>query len=282
MIVSVAGGKGGVGKTTVVLALALGAPRARIAECNLDSPACKWLLKAETAELVAVDTMIPLIDRKVCNACGVCVQACRFGALLVSNGMLHFFPERCHSCGACYMSCKKRAVCPAPLQIGTVLAGSGTGDYGHVRLYYGRVSVAGASRTAVIREIKRELRDCEYSLVDSPAVPSPAMAAAVADSDACLLVTEPSAIAVRELERNLSVLDKMRFFRRGIVVNKSENGRWQAEIRELGFRYDAPVLAHIPFHHEWATAYAKGALPAMAKAVGRHLWEEIRLTWPQK
>ncbi len=44
--------------------------------------------------------------RKPCNACGLCVPACRYDALRICNGEILWNPQICRDCGACI------AVCP--------------------------------------------------------------------------------------------------------------------------------------------------------------------------
>ena len=278
MIVSVAGGKGGVGKTSVALMLALGTPLAQLADCDVETPGCRWFVNPKAYDSFAVEVKVPLIDRKLCNSCGKCAQNCRFGALMISGGILRLFPELCHSCGGCALVCPMHAIHEIPLQVGEVMAGQGVGDYGHIHWLGGKLFPTRIAPEAVIFNIKEKLGGCDYTIVDSPAGSS-SSAAAIMGSDACLLVTEPNAQAVRELEKSLRILEKLNFFRFGIVVNKSENGRWQAQIRQLAFRYEAPVIAEIPFGREWAIAYAEGRLPERAKTIGRRMWEEVRLTW---
>lgn len=282
MIVSVAGGKDGTGKTTVALMLALGATVAQLVDCDAEEPNCHLFINPSTCETYPVEVLTPLIDRQLCNGCGACVKVCRFSAIAVAGETAMNFPDLCHGCGGCILVCKRKAISEIPRQVGEVITGTGSGDFGHVRLISGYLSSGNFALVPVIQKVKQELNECDYTVIDCPSGTSCSMATAVAGSDVCLLVIEPNVFGVHDLELALQALDKMRYKRRGIVINKGENGEWQYQLRKISYQYEVPVLAQIPYCREWGNLYAEGIMPPAATVIGRCLWEEVRLTWPQR
>lgn len=280
MIISVASGKGGTGKTTVALMLAMGAESVQVADCDVEEPNCHLFMKPEKQETKWVKVFVPKIDKALCNTCGDCVEACRFAALALAGGSVMVFPELCHSCGGCILACEAGAILEIPNRIGEVAVGIGTGAYSHARLVLGRIDPGTPAAGPVIRAVKEELVACDYTVIDCPPGTACSMATAVAGSDVCLLVTEPNAFGLHDLELAIHVLKEVGIARCGVVVNKYEDGEWSRHIKELCSKHKIPVIAEILYSREWAVEYAGGILPAEAAIIGRRIWEEVRLAWP--
>ena len=71
MTVAVASGKGGTGKTTVAVSLALAAKNgARLLDCDVEEPNCH-ILEPESAETETVNILIPEVTN-LCTSCGIC------------------------------------------------------------------------------------------------------------------------------------------------------------------------------------------------------------------
>ncbi len=282
MIVSVASGKGGTGKTTVALMMALGSPQAELVDCDVEEPNCHLFLNPEMESRTPVEVKVPSIIPDRCDGCGDCVKVCRFAALVVAGGKAMVFPELCHSCGGCRMACKRNAIREDASRIGELDKGVGTGDYGYVHLTAGKMDPGVPAGGPLIRAIKSQIMEFENTIVDCPPGTSCSMAMAVYGSDACLLVTEPNALGFHDLELAVDVLKEIGISRRGVVINKSEPGQWLRKIQELCYKKEIPVIAEIPYSRSWAAAYAGGKLPDEAAGMGRKIWEEVRLAWPSR
>jgi len=111
MIISIASGKGGTGKTTVAtnMAFALGKD-VQILDCDVEEPNVHLFLHPEIENRTVAFTPVPEIDKAKCTYCKKCSDICRFNAIAVLNDIILTFPELCHSCGGCMEVCPEKAI----------------------------------------------------------------------------------------------------------------------------------------------------------------------------
>ena len=72
MVISIASGKGGTGKTTIATSLALYLENARFLDCDVEEPNAHIFLKPEKTEVISVGIPIPEVDETKCSYCGKC------------------------------------------------------------------------------------------------------------------------------------------------------------------------------------------------------------------
>ncbi len=72
--------------------------------CTLACSSKKFGAYNPSKALLRVETQVPI----VCNQCGDCFRACRFGAISESELGYYFIDkEKCTGCGECESACKK-------------------------------------------------------------------------------------------------------------------------------------------------------------------------------
>ncbi len=108
MMLAVASGKGGTGKTMVATNLALSVPGAQYIDCDVEGPDGHVFLHPEIRERRAVTVPLPQIHEDACTLCGDCAEACEFNALALSSKRVLVFADLCHGCGVCSYVCPEK------------------------------------------------------------------------------------------------------------------------------------------------------------------------------
>ena len=108
MMIAVASGKGGTGKTTVAVNLArVHAGSVMLLDCDVEEPNVHLFLKGEAAAAETVSLPVPEVDATCCDGCGECARFCAYKALAVLDRRVLVFDELCHGCGGCTRVCPR-------------------------------------------------------------------------------------------------------------------------------------------------------------------------------
>lgn len=253
MILSIASGKGGTGKTTVAVNMALSLGAVQILDCDVEEPNAHLLLRPKVTKTKSVYVQVPIVDEKECDYCGKCARFCRFNALFVTNQNIMFFPELCSSCGGCAIVCPKTAITEKKRKVGTTKKGVANG----VELVYGELNVGEPMAPPVIKAVKEHMQPLNTvdTIIDAPPGTSCPVIEAVHGSDYTILVTEPTPFGLYDLKIAVEVLSKLKISF-GVVVNRAGIGdkKVHAYCREKGI----PILLEIPYERRIAELYSVG------------------------
>ena len=252
MKIAVASGKGGTGKTTVAVNLALSLEgRVKVLDCDVEEPNAHIFLHPEILHERTVYSPIPRIDDELCDYCGKCAEFCEYNALAVVPGEVLVFPELCHSCGGCMLVCPRKAITEELKEIGVVKKGI----VGDIELVFGVLKIGEPIPVPLIREVKREIDGDELVIIDSPPGTSCPVIHSIHGSDYCILVTEPTPFGLHDLRLMVDVVKEMKIpF--GVVVNRAGIG--DRKVYDYCERENIPILMEIPFERRMAELYSKG------------------------
>jgi len=257
MIISVASGKGGTGKTTVAVNLALSIDNVQFLDCDVEEPNAHIFLKPVIKEQKKAYIPVPEIDESKCNYCGKCAQVCVYHAIAVlpsqngKKGATLVFANLCHGCGACSALCPEKAIKEVNREIGVVELG----NCGQIDFVHGKLNIGEAMSPPLIRQVKDEINLKKTVIIDAPPGTSCPVVASVKGSDFCVLVTEPTPFGLNDLILAVEVLKKIKIpF--GVVINRADLGNTKTE--EYCKEENITVLMRIPFKKEIAMAYSNG------------------------
>lgn len=270
MRIAVASGKGGTGKTTVAVNLAVTAARAghevHLCDCDVEEPNAHLYLNPRIDLDYPVTTAIPVVVAETCDHCGLCANICRFNAIACLPDQTVVFPDLCHSCGGCWLLCPQQAMTPGQRILGRIAEGA-TEAMGFTQ---GTLRVGETVVPPVIKAVKATIRREDWAILDAPPGTSCPVVETLRDVDFVLLVTEPTPFGLHDLALSVKLARWMKLpF--GVVVNK--DNRDTAMIEDYCREAEVEILARIPFKRESARVGATGQLiidtdPAAAEVIG--------------
>jgi len=270
MIIAVASGKGGTGKTTVSANLARVRGDVTLLDCDVEEPNVHLFVSGEPqGEPEIVSLLVPEVDESRCDGCAACSRFCAFKALAVLDKRVLVFTELCHGCGGCARVCPQGAIREVPKRVGvveTMRAGGG------VTVVQGRLDVGVAMAPPLIRAVKARIPKTGEAILDAPPGTSCPVVATLRETDFVVLVTEPTPFGLNDLKLAVAVVRELGLpF--GVVVNRADRNddRVAVYCREAGI----PVLAEIPDDRRVAEAYSRGELMVDALPEYRTLFERL-------
>ena len=274
MIISIASGKGGTGKTSLAVALAqsLEGP-VDLLDCDVEAPNGHIFMKPRWESRETVYAQIPQVDEAKCTYCRACSQLCQFKAILVLGETILTFPEMCHACGGCFLVCKPGALVPARKELGEIEVGWS----GDIRFVHGRLKIGEPLSPPLIREVKKRRDPGRMAIVDAPPGTSCPVIQTVKGSDFTVLVTEPTPFGLFDLKLAVEVLDRLGI-PCGVVINRADVG--DRKVKDYLKARGLPLLLEIPFDRRIAAGYARGQslieIRPELKADFQNLFREIQ------
>jgi len=165
MIISIASGKGGTGKTTVATNLALSLEsHVQLLDCDVEEPNAHLFIRPAIEKSETITIPVPKVDPVKCTLCGKCSEICQFKAIVVIGKTLLTFHELCHSCGGCFEVCPEGAITEVDRELGVI-------ERGHrdrLEFVHGRLRVGEAMSPPLIRRVREYARPGMLTIIDAP------------------------------------------------------------------------------------------------------------------
>jgi MinD superfamily P-loop ATPase len=255
VIISIASGKGGTGKTTVAtnLATSLSHMDVTLLDCDVEEPNVHLFLNPVIESSQTFTTPVPEIDESKCTLCGKCAVICQFKAIVRIADTMLTFTDLCHSCGGCMEVCPEGAISETGRELGVIEKGTKNG----LRFIHGRLRVGEAMSPPLIKKVRKMAGEKGLTIIDAPPGTSCPVISAMKNTDFVILVTEPTPFGLNDLKLAVGAV-KMLGIPTGIIINRSDMG----DDKVKGFAADEgiPVLMEIPFDRRIAESYSRGEL----------------------
>ncbi len=254
MIISIASGKGGTGKTTVATNLAISLESdIQILDCDVEEPNVHLFIKPEIDKTETIYTPIPEIDEEKCTLCKKCEEICRFKAIAIVGKTVLTFPALCHSCGGCIAVCPENAITETGRELGVVEQGS----FGKIKFVHGLLRVGEAMSPPLIKKVRSYLKPDLINIIDAPPGTSCPVIAAMNNTDFVVMVTEPTPFGLHDLILGVEAV-KLLDIPCGLVINRSDIGN--RDVYDYAKKEKLPILLEIPFDRKIAEIYSRGKM----------------------
>lgn len=206
-------GKGGTGKTSLCASFARLANSPVIADCDVDASDLHLVLSPKHCkEHEFMSGHLAEIDEQSCTNCGVCLDECRFGAIMPpaperGHDTYWVDPTACEGCGVCLAVCPMSIVDFPERNCGVwMISDTSCGPMVHARLGIAAEN-SGKLVTTVREQARRIAQEGNHSLilVDGPPGIGCSVIASVTGATDALIVTEPTPSGAHDLDRVLTL-----------------------------------------------------------------------------
>jgi MinD superfamily P-loop ATPase len=253
MIISIASGKGGTGKTTVALNLALSLKNVQLMDCDVEEPNCHLFLPFQERKKIPVCIPVPKVNKARCTYCGKCAEVCQFNAIAVIKDQVLVFPQICHGCGGCAILCPVQAIQESPREIGFIQEGI----YDGLSFVQGILNVGEPMPTPIIRKEKELMAKDKTVILDcSPGTSCPVIEG-IRGSDFCLLVTENTPFGLNDLELAVEMVRALGI-PTGVSINQADLG--DQKVKKYCQRENIPILGELAHDRRIAEVYSRGGI----------------------
>jgi len=251
-------GKGGTGKTIVTGAFSALVKNKVMADCDVDAADLHLLLNPvirERHEFRSGQTA--MIDEKLCNQCGKCIEVCRFDAI---GKDFIVDPIACEGCAFCSHVCPTGAI-----QMNENLSGEWyISDTRFGPLVHAKLGIAeenSGKLVALVRKQAAELAEekkCDWVIIDgAPGIGCPVIAS-LSGVDCALVVTEPTLSGLHDADRVIGVARHFGVSIR-LVINKFDlNREMTKKIEEYCEKNDIEMIGKIAFDDSVVKAMIRG------------------------
>jgi len=257
MIVTIASGKGGTGKTTFAVnfayALSDTGEQVRLLDCDVEEPNDHLFINPKFDEEKPVTALKPTLSPEKCTGCGKCSEACNYNAIAVVKKKVLIFNELCHSCGVCTYVCPEDALTEESVAIGKTQSSSKTEFF----FAHGLLNIGEALAPNVVRAVKSYIDPEAINIIDaSPGTACPVVEA-TEGADVAVLVTEPTPFGLNDLKLAAGLTLQQRV-PTGILINRSDGE--DNIIAEYAEQTGIPIIGRIPFKRDYAVTYSSGGI----------------------
>ncbi|MCB5259156.1 MAG: ATP-binding protein [Candidatus Cloacimonetes bacterium] len=260
MRIAIASGKGGTGKTTLAVNLALYAAEefpVLLMDLDVEEPNGGIFIKGSIHSKITAYRNIPHWEQEPCTLCGKCTTWCAYNALLKLGDTILVMPNLCHSCYACSELCPEHALPMQQESLGTIIhIKNGSLNFVESKLDIG-LEQASPLISQSLEFANKNFKDIKLQILDSPPGTACAMVSAVKTADYVVLISEPTPFGLHDLKLAVETVRQLNLpF--SVVINR--DGIGNNDIYKYLEQEGIELLAKIPHSREIAEIYSRGEI----------------------
>jgi MinD superfamily P-loop ATPase len=273
-------GKGGTGKTSLTAAFAHLSSNRVICDLDVDAPDLHLLLRpkeTQSEEFIAGNEAV--IDRDVCEGCGLCVEVCRFGAISEATPCPTVNPLKCEGCKVCVALCPADAIKFPKKHCGDwYVSTTRFGWMVHAQLFPGEEN--SGRLVALLRQRAKQIAKEEgFSMILSdgpPGIGCPVISS-LSGVSLAVIVTEPTPSGHHDLERVIELCGHFGI-PAGVIINKFDiNENKTKEIESSCANRGISLLGRLP--HDKAVTEAMVSGETITEYQQNGISAQVRQIW---
>jgi MinD superfamily P-loop ATPase len=250
MEIAIISGKGGTGKSSISAAFATLQNEIVLADCDVDAANLYLLFNPVCDEEYAfVSGQKAVINQEKCDSCGVCIDYCRFDAIVEKDHKVAILETLCDGCLLCSRICPREAIDIVNEDKSRMYAGY----FQNGRMVYGRLAPgeenSGRLVNLVREKAKQIAKETEISniIIDGPPGIGCPVISTITGVDVVVIVTEPTLSGLHDLKRTLEITAGFKLHT-NVIINKFDiNTDMTSRIETYCNQNGIQVIGKLPF-----------------------------------
>ena len=250
MEIAIISGKGGTGKSSISAAFATLQNEIVLADCDVDAANLYLLFNPVCdEEYIFISGQKAVINQDKCTACGLCIEYCRFDAIIEKENKVCVVETLCDGCLLCSRVCPYEAIDIVDEDKSRMYAGY----FQNGRMVYGRLAPGEENSGKLVNKVREKAKQIAKEsgikniIIDGPPGIGCSVISTITGVDAVVVVTEPTLSGLHDLKRTLEVTAGFKL-QTSVIINKFDiNTEIASKIEDYCNQNSIEVIGKLPF-----------------------------------